>query len=156
MTTSADDIVKKIENDMEKEKKIEIIRNDVIKKTEDTADYIQRYVYKNSNPNPIIVALCILFLILGLWLLHILFLKPHLNGKWRYSKTGEIWEIQHNKFNNSILITRINKEKSQYKLEKLKGELINNLFSYDDKIGIWDLGDIIIFINGENLQKIND
>lgn len=134
-------------------------RKAVVSDTQKKADELQQFIYSNANPNPILVTICVIFVLVGVWLLYVIFVKPSLSGKWR-DTDGCIWLIRHNKFSNSLDIRRTvrgtGEDSNKYSIDTGHGTIIDNMFRYQLVTGIWDYRDIILFISGNGMQRIHE
>lgn len=116
-------------------------------KTKKEAELLQHYVHLSANPHPIVIALIIFGVFVGLWLLNIIFLKPSVSGEW-LNTTGQIWRLSHNKFTGDVCVKTDTSSGT--------GEISDNLFMYNGIIGIWNYSDVILFVDGGGMQRIHN
>lgn len=109
-------------------------------------ELLQKTVYKNANPSPIIVASIVIAIIFALYILYILFVKTCASGEWR-DHMGNEWYISHNRFTNNFTVT-INKKRAG------SGYIRDNYVKFGDLVGVWDYQDKIIFMEGWHIERI--
>jgi hypothetical protein len=99
---------------------------------------LQKYVFENSNPHPINVLIIVVIIIVVLYLIHRLFIKPSMSGKWIISDKWSRVTISHNKMDNYIIIDD--------KVQPIQFKLHDNLLFNDKTYGIWDYEDTIVLV----------
>lgn len=107
---------------------------------------LEKVIYDISNPSPIIITLCVLGVLLIVYIINILFIKPNLSGIW-VDYSGNLWKLNYSKLTGKFQVF-ING--ACYG----SGMVIENYVHYGDLIGVWNYENNIYFMNGEKLQKI--
>lgn len=125
------------------EQKQKIYENDR-KRLERAEYYLKKYVHENANPSPVFVLGIFILVLVILWVLYLMFIKPNASGIW-YDDENNMWEINHCYFRG--LTVRLNGE-------NVKCQISDNLFKCGSLLGIWNYSDIIVFINGGSLTRV--
>jgi hypothetical protein len=112
----------------------------------ESTNLLQRTINDNANPSPVYVSLAVACVLISMWLIYILFLKPNASGEWRDDK-GNQWILDHGRF-GGIMIT-VNKKNTYH------CEIVDNMFKCGGVIGIWNYRDIILFVGGGNLTRVH-
>jgi hypothetical protein len=150
---SGADVAARVDELKARDDSINMMRQRVAEKTNNEAAVLQSYIYSNANPNPAVVVLCVAIVVLGLWLIHLAFLKPCVSGKW-LDATGNIWHMKHNRFTDKLDVVVVSK--SNKTGDNLDGEMLGNMFKCGEFIGVWDLQDSILLIHGGLLQRVHE
>lgn len=125
-------------------------RNDNINKqlleNKNNTNILQNILTKSANPSPIYIVLLTIFVLVILWMLHYIFIKPKLTGEWYPDAGNDVWHLKHKFMSNEVSV-KIN--------EKDKGHLkaIDNLIMYNNILGIWNYENTVIFTNGLILTR---
>lgn len=143
----ASDVLKNLEDEKVREIQYQSRLKEVSQKAEQERQLLQKTVYDNANPNPILVTVCIISVIAILYLAYILLLKPCMSGTW-IDKTGTNWDISHNKFSNKFTIL-IDGEYGG------SGKVYDNYVQYGELVGVWNYGDHIQFTDGWGLTRLD-
>jgi len=107
------------------------------------AERLQKYIYDNANPSPVLVICIVIGVIFLIWLLYILFLKPSLTGEW-YDEKDRKYILCHSKITGDLSVNG-----------STKGVCVNgNFVKIGDQIGVWNYGNIIMFVNGGGLIRV--
>lgn len=104
---------------------------------------LQDKIYTNSNPNPYIITMCVISVILILWVSYRLFLRRSVSGNW-YDDGGNYTSIYQNMITDNLSIF--------YNDSHVNGKVSGNAIIISDMVGIWDGNDKII-INGNSLKR---
>jgi len=121
-----------------------------VKAASDAAEQERRMLHKevhdNANPDPIVVGFCAALVVLAVWILYRMYLKPNASGEWRDS-LGEEWQIKHGAFSSDVDVC-INGKKAGHM------KIIDNYVRYGDLVGVWNYKDTIIFTEGVVLNRV--
>jgi hypothetical protein len=110
------------------------------------AKRLRAYVQDISNPSPIIMAVIFISIILILWGLHRIFVRPNASGEW-FDEDGNQWIISQNRFTGKV--------KVRFNGRWVYGASIeDNLFRVSRIVGIWDYGNNILLVGGGRLSKV--
>lgn len=110
------------------------------------AETLQTVIYENANPSPWFIAMAIIGLLLGIWIIYVILLKPNMSGEW-YDHNGQQWIIEHGLFND-LLCVRIAAG------PKITCQLSGNTFKCVDKLGVWNYGNVVLFLRGGYLTRV--
>ena len=121
-------------------------RTDALNNQKRESEILTKTIYDISNPSPIVVTAIIIGILLILYVIYIIFLKPSVSGTW-IDSLGNEWYLNHNTFKN-IFTVSIND------LPSGKGVLYDNYIRYGELIGIWDYSNTILFTNGITLERL--
>jgi len=66
---------------------------------------LQKYIYENSNPNPVIVVICAVVIVAVVYLVYLAYIKPCASGKWYEERTRRVWHVDHNKLTDALDIS---------------------------------------------------
>ncbi len=113
------------------------------------ANYLQKYIYNNSNPNPIFVGIMILITFLIVYVLYYIFIRESVSGYW-YSSNGIELKFKQNMITNNLTIT--NKTRKNV----IHGKVKNNLIEFEGKHGLWDGNNKIVLLDGTTLTRISN
>jgi hypothetical protein len=107
---------------------------------------LQNILTKSANPSPVYIIIIVIGVIIALWFIHYIFIKPKLTGEWYPESGSDVWKLKHRFMSNTVDVT-IN--------EKKHGtlEVVDNLISYNGRIAIWNYGNTILFTNGMILTR---
>jgi len=144
--TSPADVLKNIENEkvFEQKRQIELLKK--AEQAEEERKLLQKTVYDISNPSPALVIGIVLMILIGMYYIYVLYLKPDMTGIW-YDEMGNKWIIKHCKFSNTFAVTLNNTYSGA-------GALYDNYVQYGNLIGVWDYADNIHFTNGSTLERL--
>lgn len=109
------------------------------------ATMLQKFIYKNANPDPYKVALTILIVCVLLWLVYYVLLRENLDGDW-VDTSGVIYTINQNMIFNTLHIKSSTDD-------VLSGRINGNLVVINNSAGMWD-GSNCIVINGDKLKRV--
>lgn len=140
------DAVENSRYDVELDNKKKQLNDKVVQKTMERTVVMQSNIYANANIPPMQVVLICISIVVILYIIHI-FYKPNASGTWM-SSDGKEWEISHCRwFSNIICVSTT---------MTISGFIRDNLVTINDNIGIWNYGDIILFVDGGGLQRISN
>jgi hypothetical protein len=139
------DVIKNIEDRKVKENERMQIIKDKSQQTEQERAMLQKYIYDNANPSPVLIACLAFGLIVILYVLYLLFLKPSTSGEW-HDVYGNIWILNHNLLNGRIKVN-INGRCAG------SGKVIDNFVRYGDLTGVWDYNNEIAFTEGWSIYR---
>jgi hypothetical protein len=144
------DIAAQLDTDKIIENQNEKKRQALVKKVEEDAAVMQKEIFDTINPNPVYVALIIIGILAAIWLLYVLLVKKTICGEWRDTDKCT-WFIKQNRFTNDLGITIT---KNGDIIDRGRGKLSGNVFSYKGNIGVWNQSNVVVFVNGGGLQKV--
>ncbi len=145
-SAAPDDVLKSIEADKRKQEVYQANLREAAVKAEQERALLQKKVYDVSNPSPIFVAIIVVAVILAMYIIYVVFLKPCMSGEWM-DHAGNSWLITHNRFTGNFRV-KINGECRGV------GKTLDNYVSYGDLVGVWNYGNIIVFTEGWHLQRV--
>lgn len=145
-STAPDDVLKLIERDKQRQQNYETQLKEAAIQAERERALLQKKIYDTSNPSPVFVAAIVMTVLLAMYVLYVLFLKPCLSGAWM-DHAGNEWDIAHNRFTGNFQV-KINGESSG------AGQTLDNYVRYGDLIGVWDYSNLVCFTEGWQLQRI--
>lgn len=140
------DVMNNINSDIDKMQKRNVRILEESERAESERDLLQKKVYENANPSPLLIATICLATLLTMWILYTIFLKPDASGEWR-DESNNKYHMSHNRFTGTIKM-KINGKCSGY------AKVIDNYFRYGDLVGLWDYSTSIVFVNGMQLYKL--
>lgn len=115
--------------------------------TQEEYDMASSIIRKSDNPSPLYTAFIILAVLILLWVVNLVFLKKNLNGLWSVQPPPHIKNIKaekylltHNVFTNGIYIDNS---------VDVKGYVRNNNVYLNNKMGVWDMVNNIIYWNDD-------
>ncbi len=146
MSTAPADVLKSIEDEAIREQLYQTNLIDASIRAEKERALLQKKVYDLANPSPIFVASVVIAVLLAMYLIYVIFLKPCMSGEW-LDHAGNTWDITHNRFTGNFRV-RINGEC------KGSGKALDNYVRYGDLIGVWNYGNVIVFTEGWHLQRV--
>jgi len=115
-------------------------------KAELEREMLQKHVYENANPSPIFVVAVITAIIVCMYVVYVMFVKPCMSGLWM-DVAGNEWVIKHNRFTSEFTVA-INGEC------KGTGQTYDNYVKYGDVVGVWDYANLIATTEGWHLQRV--
>lgn len=116
------------------------------KRTAEEASFLQKYIYDNANPNPVLLVGLIVLVLAVIYILYIYFVKPDATGEWRDTDNNKL-NVSHSKFKGCLNIT-VNGT------QKIKGNVADNMVKVGNRIGLWNYTDTIAFLDGSILRKV--
>lgn len=116
------------------------------RKAERDKQMLQKHIYDNANPPPLLIVTISLGVVLTMWIIYMMFLKPDASGEWRDDMNNN-YILTHNRFTGNVRV-RMNGRCRGF------AKLIDNYFRFGDLVGVWDYGDNISFINGMQLMRV--
>jgi hypothetical protein len=116
-----------------------------LEETENKRQYLQSILNKSANPHPVIIVLIVVSLLVILWFIHYLFIKPDISGEW-HSQHNNVWRLNKKFMSNNVSV-KIN-ERNQGSLD-----VIDNLVEYNGLIGVWNYNNTIVFLDGTTLTR---
>lgn len=139
------DVIANIQQEEVTERSREIKLQEAAKKAEREQQILQKHIYDNANPPALLIVTIGLGIVLTMWIIYMVYLKPNASGEWRDDMNNE-YVLTHNRFTGNVRV-RMN--------GKCKGfaKLIDNYFRFGELIGVWDYADNITFINGMQLMR---
>lgn len=113
---------------------------------------LQHDIYKNANPDPIIISLIIIAIICTVWILYTFLLKPSITGEWIDTK-GNSWYIDKHILDDEadVMIYDNYRDMPVYGTCTIN----DNLFSFNNIIGVWDYSDIVLFVGGGGIRRVH-
>mgnify|MGYP000886403568 CR=1 FL=1 len=123
----------------------EIKLQEAAQKAERDRQLLQKHIYDNANPPPLLIVTIGLGVLLTMWILYMLYLKPDASGEWIDDMNNK-FIFTHNKFTGNVKV-RVNGKCGGY------AKLIDNYFRYGELIGVWDYADNISCLNGMQLTR---
>ena len=139
------DVLRAMEQENVAERSREIKLQEASVKAERERQILQKHIYDNANPSPLLIVTIGLGVLLTMWIIWMLYLKPDASGEWRDDMNNQ-YVLTHNRFTGNVRL-RLN--------GKCKGfaKLVDNYFRYGELIGVWDYADSITFVNGMQLMR---
>lgn len=113
-------------------------------RTQADADVLKVYVEKNANPSPAVITLIVIGVLIAVWLFYVLFLAPNASGEW-YDTNGNMIVVEHCRLTGRAECNN-----------SMKCEISDNLVSLDDRIGVWDYDNVILFVGGGSLVRVRE
>ena len=123
----------------------------VDKETQAKANIIRKVVEKSANPSPIILAVAVLIVLVGAYVLYMMYVKPCASGRW-VDDSGVEYELEHNKLDGKINLTVY---KKQREVDQMAGKIIDNYITVASVPGVWDYADNIMLFNGTMMKRFN-
>lgn len=146
-STAPDDVIKQIENDRQQQQLYESQLKEAAIRAEQERVLLQKKIYDISNPSPIFVAVLVVAILIAMYIIYVIFLKPCMSGNWM-DQAGNEWNIEHNRFTGNFRV-KINNECRGV------GKSLDNYVQYGNLVGVWNYNDVIYFTEGWQLQRIN-
>jgi hypothetical protein len=115
-------------------------------KAEQERKIIQKTVYDVSNPSPLAITCVVIGMLLVMYIIYLMFLKPCMSGEW-VDNIGNTWNINHDKLRNVFDVT-VNGKSSGV------GIVYDNYIKYGKLIGAWDYSDRVVFTDGIILERV--
>jgi len=145
-TLTSRDVIAAIQKEDSMDRSREIKLQEASIKAEQERQILQKHIYDNANPSPLLITTIGLGVILTMWIIYMLYLKPDASGEWLDDMNNQ-YILTHNRITGNVRV-RLN--------GKCKGfaKLIDNYFRYGELIGVWDYSDSIMFVNGIELTRI--
>lgn len=140
------DVLQAVQQSEVEERSREIKLQEASRKGERERQILQKHIYDNANPDPLLIVTIGLGVILTMWILYMLYLKPDSSGEWRDDMNNQ-YILTHNRFTGNVKL-RFNGKCGGY------AKLVDNYFRYGDLIGVWDYADTIVFVNGMELNRL--
>jgi len=145
-TASFNDLVLAAEIEEKKEKNRQEALLKETKRIDEEKKLLQRYVYNNANPSPLLLLGIGVAVLFALWVIYIIFLKPTVSGEW-YDAYGNKLEICHSKLSGKIKV-KLNDEYGG------TGLVIDNYVQYGELVGIWNYNNEIAFLDGTVIYRL--
>lgn len=145
-STSPADVIKNLEQDAAQSAAREQKLMEDVAKAERDRELLQKRVYEVANPSPILITCVVLGVLLMLYIIYMIFLRPCLSGEW-VDPSGNIWHIAHNRMSGQFSVC-LNGEPSG------SGKVMDNYVQYGDLIGVWNYGRVIVFTEGWHLERL--
>jgi hypothetical protein len=146
MSLAPEDVVNSIKKEAERDAAYEAAVRKVAEQTEKDKVLLQKHVYDNANPDPMLVAAIGMVVLLILWFMYMMLLKPSLTGVW-YDKVGNRIYLKHNKLDDVVSV-HVNMVYAGH------AKNVDNLFQYGSLIGIFDYNNRIIFMDGSQWDRL--
>lgn len=147
--TSGADIAKLVEKQSLIDDAYNRERQNVIKDINERADVIEKVIFDNGNPSPFIVALCIVLVLLGMYMIYWHYMKPCASGNW-IDDSGVEYTLDHNKLDGRLNATAY---KKNIGVNTAKGEINDNYVVIGEVPGVWDYVDNIMLFNGVVMKR---
>jgi hypothetical protein len=102
---------------------------------------LQKFIYKNANPDAYIVCVGVILMLALIWLVYYVYVRDNVNGAW-YDARGTPYQITQNTLLNSIQCTTNGSE--------ITGRINGNLVVIGGHAGLWDgqntivMGDLVL------------
>jgi len=141
-----EDVLKEIERDRDRERAYNIKLQEAAIKAEKERALLQKHIYNNANPDPHIIVAIVIAVLLALYVIYALFIKPCMSGEWA-DPSGNKWQIDHNNFTGNISV-KINGKCAG------TGSVQDNYVKYGELVGVWNYGKKIMFTKGWDLSKV--
>jgi hypothetical protein len=116
------------------------------------AQMLQKDIYKDASPHPLFVTCIIVLILIMVWVLYVMFVKPVATGEWLDAKNDQVWFIRHNPLTDSMTIKILSRDGKL--IAKMRGYIKNAVFKTHDALGIWDFNNVIVFVGGGGLQRV--
>jgi hypothetical protein len=143
-----EDVLKKIEDEKNKNKKYEEELIQAAIRAERERQLLQKKVFANANPSPIMIAFIVVGVIAILYLVYMIFLRPCMSGEW-VDLDGNVWQLSHNRVSGKFNI-RINGEYAGM------GKVIDNYVQIGKRVGVWNYDRVIAFVDGWQLERVGN
>jgi hypothetical protein len=121
-----------------------IKRDASVKKLKQATDIVRSVVNENANPSPVLIAAVFAGVMIAVWIIYAMLIKPDASGEWFDDRNGK-WELKHGIF-GSLCAT--------YNGRTLQCTMSDNMFKCGNVLGIWNYADIIILVGGGNLTRV--
>ena len=108
-------------------------------------DKLQRVVDDNANPHPAFVLAVFVLVLLAVFVVYCLSLKPNASGEW-VDDVGNKWVIDQSCFADTT---------ATFNGDPVEIEINHNMVKSHNMIGIWNYDDDIILVGGGNLTRVN-
>lgn len=138
------DAVENSKYDVELDDKKKQLNDKVVQKTIERTVVMQSHIYANANMHPMHVVLMCICVVVVLYVIYTLY-KPNASGIW-ISSDGKEWNVHHSRWFSNIKCASANVH--------MNGFIRDNLVTINDNIGIWNYGDVILFVDGGSMQRI--
>jgi hypothetical protein len=115
-------------------------------KLEQADSLVRRIVYDNSNPNPVLIAGIFAGMMIVVWLIYVMMIKPNASGEWHDDK-GNRWDLDHCRMGGITALVGG---------ESVNCTLSDNMFKCGNMMGIWNYSDVIILVGGGNLTRVHE
>lgn len=145
-STAPDDVLRNIANERQQQQAYQNKLVETSIAAERERALLQKKVYDLANPSPIFVTAVVIVILLSMYLVYVIFLKPCMSGEWM-DHAGNTWDIAHNRFTGNFKV-RINGECQG------SGKALDNYVRYGDLVGVWNYGNVIVFTEGWQLQRL--
>lgn len=110
------------------------------------AEFLKRIVWRNANPNPSVVAACVIAVMGALYLIYLAAFKPNASGEW-YDNDNNQWIIEHDRWSNAVSVIFCGNRLPPC-------IVVDNMFRCAQHVGIWDYHDTIMMLNGNKLRRV--
>lgn len=148
-TTSGADVAQIVDKDNLLKQNYETEVKRVSDETEQKANTIKKIVNRVANPHPLTISLAIIVVLVSMYLIYILFIRPCLDGNW-IDTSGVEYSLRHDKLSGRVDMTAY---KHHREINKSKGEIIDNYIVLAGVPGVWDYADNIILFNGVEMKR---
>lgn len=148
MSTALD--IANLKHDIDSRESKDAAYKEALRETEsrldDQVNRLQRSIILSSNPSPIMLAMIFVVVLVGLWFIHLVFIKPSMSGIWHEGPL-RIY-VDHNRMTDVIHV--------RYGDEWLPdGFITDNLVNIGGRIGVWDYRSLIYMLDGGRWQRLN-
>ena len=133
-------VVENLQSQANEANQLEEIKK-IAAETKEKGKLLQTTVYDNSNPHPAKVAMIFALILMAIWLIYLLFVKPNMSGVW-IDTNGNKWIIEQSVHGD----TRV-KVIMKGKTIKGKARITGNIFKFKGTVGVWNYNDVVVFMN---------
>ncbi len=149
------DVLREAQNELAQQKQRNARLLEQSERLEIERDLLQKKVYQNANPNPVLIIALVLVTWFVIYVLYVIFIKPTLSGEWVDNK-GNVWNIRHKKFSGEIFLDLVEiKNHNKPAIKHVTGVVIDNFVYYAGVVGVWDYKNKILLVGGGDLQRID-
>jgi hypothetical protein len=101
-------------------------------------------VNENANPSPVLVAAVFAGIMIAVWIIYAMLIKPDASGEW-VDDRNDHWELKHGIF-GSLCAT--------HNYRTVPCTMSDNMFKCGNILGIWNYADVIILVGGGNMTRV--
>ena len=128
----------------EEKQKVNILNRS--KQLDEQRDLLRKVVHKNANPDPTVVVLICLIIIMTVWLIYVMFMKPNMSGVW-YDNNDRKWVLDHDKWSTGLMVYIENIGAHHCKVS-------GNMVTCNGILGVWDNKNKVVFMNGTVIDRV--
>lgn len=113
---------------------------------EEQRERLQRTVQLSANPSPVLLAGIFVGVLLVMWVVHVMFIKPSMSGMWYEAQRAV--HVDHNRLTGVLRVV--------YDGQLLPdGLVVDNLVNVGGRIGVWDYRATVYMLDGGIWQLAN-